>query len=100
MDDLISRAALLSNVDDLAVSDCEVFRAEALRLIADAPTVAAVPVVRCGECRHSSRIAQDTTDRMRHCWSGRGRNNGDGFSRVKQDGYCDDGERRKERDDG
>jgi hypothetical protein len=48
--------------------------------------------VRCGECKNSSRIVSDPTGRMRHCWNGRGRNNGDGFSRVKQDGYCDEGE--------
>ena len=56
-------------------------------------------VVRCRDCRHSSRIASDVA-MMRHCWNGRGRNNGDGFSRVRSDGYCDEGERRKEQDDG
>lgn len=55
-------------------------------------------VVRCGECRHSSKIANSTKGE-RHCWSLRGRNNGDGFSRVRSDGYCDEGERRKEQDD-
>ena len=66
---------------------------EAMCIIKRAPTIDAEPVVRCKNCRHSSRIAIDISDRMRHCWSGRGRNNGDGFSRVNGDGYCDDGER-------
>lgn len=52
-------------------------------------------VVRCAECKNSSRIASDLTGRMRHCWNGRGRNNGDGFSRVHQDDYCDEGERKE-----
>lgn len=56
-------------------------------------------VVRCGECRHSSKIANSTKGE-RHCWSLRGRNNGDGFSRVRSDGYCDEGERRKEQNNG
>ena len=52
-------------------------------------------VVRCGECKNSSRIASDLTGRMRHCWNGRGRNNGDGLSRVHQDDYCDEGKRKE-----
>lgn len=56
-------------------------------------------VVRCRDCRHSSKIANSTKGE-RHCWSLRGRNNGDGFSRVRSDGYCDEGERRTEQDDG
>mgnify|MGYP001183678614 FL=1 len=57
-----------------------------------AATMDAVPVVRCRDCRHSSKIANSTKGE-RHCWSLRGRNNGDGFSRVKQDGFCDEGAR-------
>lgn len=56
----------------------------------------AEPVVRCKECRNSSPIASDITDRPRHCWSGRGVRTGDGFSRVREDGYCDDGRRKEE----
>ena len=52
----------------------------------------AVPVVRCRDCRHSSKIANSTKGEW-HCWSLRGRNNGDGFRRVNWDGYCDEGER-------
>lgn len=62
-------------------------------VIEAAPTIDAVPVVRCSECRNSSQIASDIADRMRHCWNGRGRSTGDGFSRVKQNGYCDEGEK-------
>ena len=51
-------------------------------------------VVRCAECRHSSKIANSTKGE-RHCWSLRGRNNGDGFSRVRSDGYCDEGDRKE-----
>lgn len=60
-----------------------------------APAVDAVAVVRCKDCKNSSRVASDSTGRMRHCWRGRGRNNGDGFSWVHRDGYCDDGERKE-----
>jgi hypothetical protein len=55
-------------------------------------TMDAVPVVRCRDCRHSSKIANSTKGEL-HCWSLRGRNNGDGFSRVKRDGFCDEGAR-------
>ena len=112
MSDLIDRAAAnaaLEKLDELMrhraeTEDKEFFKVQVgitlARCEIDAiPTVDAVPVVPCKNCRHSSRIANDT-DGMRHCWSGRGRNNGDGFSRVNGDGYCDEGERRKEQDDG
>lgn len=63
-------------------------------LIDDAPTIDAVEVVRCRDCKSASRIARDHTDKMRHCWNGRGSDAGDGFSRVSRDGFCDEGVRR------
>ena len=105
MAELIDRVALLEKLDALS----EIFRRRgenedkgflavqcgvmfAAEEVNDAPTIDAAPVVRCGDCRHSSKIANSTKGE-RHCWSGRGRNNGDGFSRVNGDGYCDEGER-------
>jgi hypothetical protein len=94
MAELIEREALLDEIQ-LAIEDggCVNHEHDIMDCIRYAPTVDAVPVVRCKNCRHSSRIASDISGRMRHCWSGRGRNNGDGFSRVNGDGYCDEGER-------
>ena len=106
MSDLIERAAAnaaLEKLDELMRHRAETEDKEFVKVqvgitlarceIDAIPTVDAAPVVRCKNCRHSSRIASDISGHMRHCWSGRGRNNGDGFSRVNGDGYCDEGER-------
>lgn len=105
MAELIDRAALLEKLDALAEifwrrgeSEDKVFLAVQCGVtlakgeVNSAATMDAVPVVRCRDCRHSSKIANSTKGE-RHCWSLRGRNNGDGFSRVNRDGYCDAGER-------
>ena len=98
MGDLIDRGALYKAFYE---RECDVMELDGiLGVVANFPTVDAAPVVRCKNCRHSSRIASDISGHMRHCWNGRGRNNGDGFSRVHGDGYYDEGERRKEQDDG
>lgn len=93
--ELIDRAALAEQHFTADITGEGWIQVIKLDAVFDAPAIDAAPVVRCKNCRHSSRIAQDTTDRMWHCWSGRGRNNGDGFSRVRSDGYCDDGERKE-----
>ncbi len=84
MADLIDRQKLLAKKWDWC---------DAEDAINSMPAIDAAPVVRCKNCRHSSRIASDISGHMRHCWNGRGRNNGDGFSRVHGDGYCDEGRR-------
>ena len=55
------------------------------RLVLQAPTIDAVEVVRCGECRHS-RIEGDTTMFM---WCGYWNKPTEGIR------YCSDGERRE-----
>lgn len=90
LSDLLKRRAETEDHGSLAIqAGVTLAQAE----IEAVPSVDAAPVVRCKNCRHSSRIASDISGHMRHCWSGRGRNNGDGFSRVNGDGYCDEGER-------
>ena len=59
---------------------------KALRCIEQAPTIDAVPVVRCRECKHSS---YDEIFGNRWC------NSNSGCRKVKDDGYCDLGERKE-----
>ena len=96
---LIDATALKTRVCNIpAHGESEQFYAivgEIARAIERAAGVDAVEVVRCRECKNSSRIANDTTGRARHCWNLRGKNKGDGFSRVDADGYCDEGERKE-----
>ena len=101
MADLIPLAELLAEIDReiKRVPACTATLQRARSIAMTIPTVDAEPVVRCKNCRHSSKIANSTKGE-RHCWSLRGRNNGDGFSRVNGDGYCDEGERRKEQNNG
>lgn len=97
MAELIDRGALYRAFYE---RECDMMELDGiLGVVANFPTIDAVQVVRCENCRHSSKIANSTKGE-RHCWSLRGRNNGDGFSRVRSDGYCDDGERRKEQNNG
>lgn len=69
--------------------------------IDNAPTIDAVPVVRCAECIHSREIEKVPanryfTDRVKHCTELRGSASDDGISAVWRDGYCDDGQRKEE----
>ena len=119
MADLIDRAALLEKLDALS----EIFRRRgenedkgflavqcgvtfAVGEVNDAATVDAVEVVRCEDCRFAQPISDHAArafnaELVRDCTYQRG----DwkmvyGFSVVSADGYCDEGERRKEQDDG
>lgn len=63
-------------------------------------------VVRCGECKHGSPVPADkrrfvTSDKVLACacWRGDYDMRSD-LSLTWDDGYCDEGERRKEPDDG
>lgn len=80
-----------------------------INLIIDrAPTVDAVEVVRCRDCRFAQPISERAArafdaERVRDCTVQRGDwNMVYGFSVVAADGYCDEGERKEptnERDD-
>ena len=98
---LIDANALKTRINNVPMhGDTEVFydiMSELVAVVAAAPTIDAVEIVRCRECKNSSRIASEKEDGLRHCWSGRGTNKGDGMSRVRSDGYCDDGKRKGER---
>ena len=65
------------------------------KLIADTPTIDAVPVVRCGQCKHSrelDRSAPYENSFVEGCvWCMMGR--GDG---VAKDQFCDEGEQKEE----
>lgn len=55
------------------------------RAIDSAPTVDAVEVVRCRDCKHTTYDAE---------YGNRWCNRNSGCRNVKDDGFCDDGERR------
>lgn len=67
-------------------------------MVENAPTVDAVPVVRCRDCKHAVEIEKDYIrklfiDGTKECDCGRG----DlyyGASIISPDGFCDSGERR------
>jgi hypothetical protein len=100
MAELIEREALLDEIQ-LAIEDggCVNHEHDIMDCIRYAPTVDAVPVVRCRECRYAQPISDRAArafnaERVRDCTSQRG----DwkmvyGFSVVDADGYCDEGER-------
>ena len=101
--DLISRAALLEtlakrvpyaidNKEDVAFAQG---LDAAYQAVLEAADQDAEIVVRCVDCQSSSKIAGETAGRSRHCWSGRGKNMGDGFSRVSADDFCSDGKRKE-----
>ena len=66
--------------------------------IADAPTVDAVPVVRCRDCIHAVEIEKDYISALfingtKQCELGRA-DTLFGYSIISNDGFCDSGERR------
>ena len=60
-------------------------------MIANAPTVDAVEVVRCKDCKHYKKVRSDSTDRM--CFTP------SGLCCVSEDDYCSRGERREANED-
>ena len=88
---LINREALISYVD-LWASCGENYTAEdVIMMIKTAPTVDAVPVVRCRECKH-----RKYNDIFRILWC-----NLDSYTkRVKPDDFCSYGERKEGADNG
>ena len=66
--------------------------------IADAPTVDAVEVVRCCDCKHAVEIEKDYIrklfiDGTKQCELGRA-DMCFGYSIISNDGFCDSGERK------
>jgi hypothetical protein len=61
--------------------------AEFQQIVEDAPTVDAVPVVRCRECEHGEYDDAIEDEYCYHCRY-------DGFSYNKADHFCSDGERK------
>ncbi|MFA7255976.1 MAG: hypothetical protein WC047_00160 [Kiritimatiellales bacterium] len=106
MADLIDRGVLLSELN--TCSACyygdSAHIGDVMEVVRDMPTVDAVEVVRCHECRYSLRIPVKHSGRidageMMACRLGRGEN--DAISHldiVPYDGYCDAGERKEGND--
>ena len=102
MSDLIDRQALVDHFTNTWCKDCDDYGGircrgcatdDAIFEIEDAPAIDAVPVVRCGDCRH-------------YLFTGYGKNKkcyrpmrgGNGGHRMKADDFCSYGERREESD--
>ena len=78
MNDLISGKALLSEYDRQHEGEA----GRARKLIAEAPAVDAVEVVRCYECKQSERMANPFGTVVHcHCWN----------KDVDYDGFCHEG---------
>ena len=88
---LINREALLSYADLWASCGDHYTAEDVIMMIKTAPTVAAVPVVRCRECKYSF---YDEIFGNRWC------NSHLGCRKVKDDGYCYLGERKEGADNG
>ena len=99
---LIDADELLAEIlHDIETSGCVNHERDMLDSIRCAPTIDAVPVVRCAECIHSREIEKVPanryfTDRVKRCTELRGSASDDGISAVWRDGYCDDGQRKED----
>ena len=100
MTDAISRSAVLENIYKMDISDCtdvEDIIDKAYAMIADAPALDAVPVVRCKDCRYSEPMKKHGVYRFGenalNCTQCRG-DDGYGYagiSVIHPDDYCSDG---------
>ena len=94
MSDLISRSALIAEYDRQHEGE----PGKARKLIADAPTVDAVPVVRCKECvnRHKSHACPMCYDEYFDIYDEYGYFDSDHTTHdfTEDDGFCNRGERR------
>lgn len=89
--DLISRAALLKHKYDCYDEDGHLLYAVPTGYIVNAPTVDAVPVVRCKDCRHSYFASNRVpSEQCLVC----DKNGND----IEPDEFCADGERMDEGD--
>ena len=91
---LIDANALIEEYDRVHIGE----PGKARKLMADAPTVDAVEVVRCRACVHAVEIETDFVrklfvDGTNKCDLGRG-DQCFGYSIVRNDGFCDSGERK------
>lgn len=86
MDDAISRSAVLEEIYEMDISDCtdvEDIIDKAYAMIADAPALDAVPVIRCKDCKHWKPCA-GATEHVKCCeWAG---------YMIGENGYCVYGE--------
>lgn len=78
---LIDKEALVLDVMDASNAD------EALAMIDDAPTIDAVPVVRCWECMYSASIVDEITHESNGLWCALL-----DLENVEEDFYCKDGD--------
>ena len=89
MDDLISRATVIAEVEQWAEHGYEVLHWTGIKAMLEVqPAVDAVPVVRCRNCKYSDVIYDTTLDTMPlKCLDIR-------YGGVMPDWYCEHGERR------
>ena len=97
---LIDANALIAEYDRVHIGE----PGKARKLIADAPTVDAVEVVKCRDCIHAVEIEKDYIgalfiDGTKQCELGRG-DPFFGYSIITNDGFCDSGERKEGADNG
>ncbi len=83
--DLISRSALIAEYDRVHIGE----PGGARKLMVDAPTVDAVEVVRCKDCKH--RVKPEFSDGYR---CGNPTNGMTGVATLKDDDFCPYGERK------
>ena len=91
---LIDANALIAEYDRVHIGE----PGKARKLIEDAPTVEAVEIVRCRECKHAVEIEKDYIsalfiDGTKQCELGRA-DTLFGYSITTNDGFCDSGERK------
>lgn len=86
--DLLLENYNLKNADKRNPEGCDtLMKYEVADMIEDAPTVDAVPVVRCKDCEHWGMGVAGETERVKCCEYGR--------YMVGENGYCVYGEERK-----
>lgn len=83
MADLIDREALIAEYDRVHIGP----PGGARKLMEDAPTIDAVQVIRCKNCKHWRDGVHGCTDHVKVCEIG--------FYMVGENGYCVYGERRE-----
>ena len=86
MTDLISREAAIKEAYNVVI-DGSVFKVVQVETLYGLPTIDAVPVVRCKDCKHSELWHSDRRRCFLWCETG---------NSVWDDGYCSYGERRED----
>lgn len=91
MSDLIDRQALKNKLKRWDERDPYEFVEIALHAVDDAPTIDAVPVVRCKKCKYWSEV--DTSDGLRYGQCDRPGSAIRGNCFIRESWFCADGER-------